>query len=336
MLRARLPLLLALLAALVAPGTLAQEAVPADPDAPEVVVLINGFDIAGATRVGTAIPLDPDAPANLSLAFTPKEPVRIRSVTVGLVVSGPGSDPPPLLSKQAPANSNLVPGFTGYLNTSADLSPIKKLGAGVFLLAVRVGDDANETVFEQEFYIRVPGGASSILTAQGATVTALSVATGYGLWQVLKDAKELRDAYDRHRKRAEERRRRLTLDVVGVAESVVERTLEKTGRPAAEVVSIHRAAGEAEKKFGPLRWTATGLGLGGVTMAWLQFLGYFAFDVASTLITALEVAAGGLTVALIANALMRRWKKAAETRTLVPADGAAAASPAPEAEAPRP
>lgn len=290
---------------------------------PGVTVTIDGRDIAGAHSVGQAIPVDPATPAavSISLAPPPGQTWQVRGIRVGMLVGGPDSQPPDMLTRRFDTESFLPPGYTVIVNRTLDLSSMRSLGAGAFLMQVSVTDAGGSELYAQSFFVRVEG--VPLLTAQGAAVTAVSVATGYGLWQVLKDLKELRDAYDRHRRRRQEARRRLNLDVVGVAEHVAEETLARAGRPAAEIVSIRRAADEAERALGPVRWTATGLGLGAVTMAWLQFLGYLAFDAVGTLMVALEVAAAFLTLALVGRVLLRRYRESARTRTIVPVDAQA-------------
>lgn len=302
---------------------------------PGISASIGGAPLAEAQSAGGAIRVDPDEPVELSISIAPPPNTtwRVKSISVGLLVSGPGSEPPEALVKTTVANSTLPPGFTVVVNRSIELSSLKRVGAGTFLMEAQIRDVNDTQLYAQEFYVRIPASLATIMTAQGATLTAISVATGYGLWSIGKDVKELRDAWARHRKRKEEAK----LDVIGRTEHLAEDIVAKTGKPAADVVGIHRAAQETERSLGPVRWAATGLGLGGVAIAWGQFLGYVAFDLTNLLVTAMEVCAAFLTVALVANALVRRARtkraaaattaaEAAEraaTVTLIPEDGAA-------------
>ena len=272
-----------------------------------VVVSIENASIADATSPGGAIVVDPSAPLRLSISIAPpgNETWHVRAVSVGMLIRGPGTEPPDALVRRSNATATLPPGFTVVVNRTIDLGPVAKLGAGTFLMEAEVIDEGGETLFVQTFYVRVPVSAASILTVQGATVTAITAATGYGLWSIAKDVKELRDAWARHRKKQQMAK----LDVIGKTEHVLEETVAKGGKPLASVVSIHRAAQERERGLGPVRWAATGLGLGGVVMAWLQFLGHLALDTTSLLVTAVEVCAAFLTVALVANALLQRRSK---------------------------
>lgn len=324
--RALLPLILVLLIPVASAQPTLPPGVLVEPGTGEGIrVLLDGVDIAEADAPRTAIPVDVARPLNVTVRISPPEGVdmwEIRGFTMGLLVAGPDSQPPPQLRRQVPANTSVPANFTVSITRNVSLDEVRNLGAGVFLMQVSVVDANETTLHAQSFYVRVEG--NPLLTASGAAVTALSVATGYGLWQVFKDLNELREAYRRHKRRQAEARRR-SLDVVDLAEGKAEDLVARTGRPAATLVEIRRAAGEAERSFGPLRWSATGLGLGTVGLAWLQFLGYVAFDAAAFAIRALELAAGGLAVALVGNALLKRWRESARTRTLVPEEGPAPA-----------
>lgn len=300
---------------------------------PGVDVVIEGVSVSTALRPATAIDVDPAQPVNLSISIAPPpgETWRVGSVTVGLLVNGPGSEPPSALLRTSNATATIPSGFTVVVNRSVPLESLQGVGAGTFLMQAEViGEDGDE-LHSKIFYVHVdPGLLESLLTVQGAALTAVSVATGYGAWQVLKDLKELRDAWARHRKKQQMAK----LDVVGRTEHLAEEVVAKAGKPLAGAVGIHRAAQDAERSLGPARWAATGLGLGGVSLAWLQFLGYVALDATGLVVTAMEICAAFLTVALVANALLRRaWRKAAveepqvapegPTVTLVPEDGSA-------------
>lgn len=277
---------------------------------PGVVVTLENTSLAAASSADQAIVIDPSAPLTMSISIAPPEGEtwEVRAVTVGMLLRGPGTEPPAALVRRSNATATLPPGFTVVLNRSIDLGPVSKLGAGTFLMQAEVLDENDEQLYVQTFYVKVPATAASILTVQGATVTVITAATGYGLWSLAKDGKELRDAWARHRKRAEMAK----LDVIGKTEHVVEDVVAKGGKPLAGAVALHRAAQERERGLGPVRWAATGLGLGGVVMAWLQFLGYLAFDATSMIITAVEVCAAFLTLALIVNALVNMRKQKVE------------------------
>ena len=273
---------------------------------PGVVVTVDGTPVGEAASPASAIAVDPSDPLRLSISIAPPpgETWEVRAISVGLLLRGPGTTPPDSLVRRIDAMATLPPGFTVVLNRSIDLGPIAKLGAGTFLMEAQVLDVNDTQLYVATFYVRVPTSAASMLTVQGATITAMTAATGYGLWQIAVDLKELRDAWARHRKKRELAK----LDVIGKTEEVLENTVAKGGRPLAGAVSLHRQIQEKERGLGPVRWAATGLGLGGLTMAWLQFLGYLALDVTGMVVTAVEVCAAFLTVALLANALLRRRK----------------------------
>jgi hypothetical protein len=266
--------------------------------------------VAGETPVdlaqapGDAIVVDPSEPLALSISLAPPagESWELRAISVGLLVNGPDSEPPELLVRRMETRSSIPAGWTVVVNRTADLSALERVGAGTFLMQAQVQGEGGALLYENAFYVRVPASLATLLTVQGAAIAAVSVATGYGFWQVAKDIKELRDAWDRHRKKKELAR----LDVIGRAEQTLERVAEKGGKPLASAVSMHRAVQAGEKQLRPVRWSATGLGLGGVAVAWLQFLGVIAFDGLDMLVVALEAAAVALTLALLANYLLRR------------------------------
>lgn len=318
-------LVLLLAATLALPTAAAQEPWIYMGGEPGVLVTVAGTDIVTAAQAGSAIRVDPREPVNISISIAPPANTtwRVRSVSVGLLVNGPNSTPPEALLRHNAADADLPPGFTVVLNRTIDLSALQRAGAGTFLMQVEVLDDVDAPLYSVEFYVRVGASLAALLTVQGATITAVSVATGYGIWQVAKDVKEMRDAWERHRKK----KARAKLDVIGAAEHVVEEVGVKLGHGVDKAVALHRAVQDSEKQLGLVRWSATGLGLGGVAMAWLQFLGYLAFDGTQFLITALEGAAIFLTLALVTNALLKRARRAATppaveapTRTIIPSD----------------
>lgn len=294
------------------PSAAAQDAWVYQGGAPGVRVTAAGLPIEGAASAGAAIDIDPAAPLEVSISISPPagETWEVRAVSVGLLVNGPGSEPPEILVRRSETESSLPPGWTVVINRTVELSALKRVGAGTFLMEAKVLDAAEAPLYAQTFYVHVPASVGTLLTAQGAALTAMSVATGYGLWQLAKDVKELRDAWDRHRKRKELAR----LDAIGRAEHTLEELASKAGTKLASAVELHRALQAKEKGLGPVRWSATGLGLGGVTLAWLQFLGYVALDAGTLLLTALEAGAIFLTLALLANTLIRRAKAKTEAR----------------------
>lgn len=288
---------------------------------PGVEVTIAGVSVSDAATPGAALRVDPAQPVNLSISLAPPpgETWRVRAVTVGLLVNGPGSEPPAALLRTSNATATIPPGYTVVVNRSVPLESLQRVGAGTFLMQAEIIDEAGVELHSETFYVHVdPGLLESLLTVQGAALTAVSVATGYGAWQILKDLKELRDAWARHRRKEEMAK----LDVVGRTEHLAEEVVAKAGKPLAGAVTIHRAAQDAERTLGPVRWAATGLGLGGVTLAWMQFLGRVALDATGLLVTAMEFCAGFLTVALVANALVQRARHKADEPhvTLVPED----------------
>lgn len=308
-----------LLLVLAVPTALAQDPWVYYGGEPGVRITAADIAIEGAATPATAIVVDPAQPINLSISISPPENTTwdIRSFSVGLLVNGPDSEPPEALLRRSETDSSLPPGWTVVINRSIELGALQRAGAGTFLMQAEIEDANGSLLYAQSFYVRVPVGPAQLLTVQGATITAVSVATGYGFWQVAKDAKELRDAWERHRKK----QKLAKLDVYGQAEHAIEAVVEKGGKPLASAVDLHRAVQASEKKLSPIRWTATGLGLGGVLIAWLQFLGHIAFDAIGMVVTALEGAAIFLTLALLANALLKRAKaKAAAPAPAAPAE----------------
>ena len=284
-----------------------------------VKVVINGVHITDAGSVATALDLDPGAPASVSIAMTPPENVtwEVRAIRVGLLVSGPGSQAPDALSRVMGADTTLPPGYTVVVNRTLDLGSLKSLGAGVFLMDVRVQDGRGGDLYAQSFYLHVTG--NPFFTVAGATVTALSVATGYGLWRLASDVRELYETWRRHRRERAAKARGGKPNLLRQAKETL-RERDRLERRQA------------------IRWVATGLGLGAVGLSWAQFLGYAAFDYTHTLITALEVGAVFLGVALLLIALRRRLVQGGRetVRTLVPTgpEPAPAAAQAPPEEAP--
>lgn len=296
-----------------------------------VRVLLDGVDIAGADAPLRAVPVDPARPGNLTIRLSPPPGVEaweIRGFGVGLLVSGPGSTPPASLTRNVPTTTTIPQGYTVVINRTLELEDIKGLGAGVFLMQVTVADDHDATLYAQSFYVHVVG--NPFLTASGAIVTVMSVATGYGLWTLLQDLREFWEAYKRHRKEKAEK-------------AAAKAAVSAMGKPrATKVVSkareLHRERERLEKGRRPVRWTATGLGLGAVALSWAQFLGYVAFDLSGLVITTLEVGAVFLTLALVLAAVRKNLLAKAPRLegpfvSLTP-DGPARSVPVEEAGAP--
>jgi hypothetical protein len=299
--------------------------------APGVTVLVDGADVAGAQSAGDALRLDPSSEANISIALSPPPGVTwdIRGFSIGLVLgSVPGRDPT-TVGKDLGTNTSIPPGFTVFVNRSVDLSPFKPIGAGLFLMQVTGHDAEGGSIFAQTFYVHVVG--NPILTVAGATVTVASVATGYGLWQIVQDLREIYEARQRHKKHEKEAKARSAavniLSLAGGLDGVVN---------AAGNVDEH--ASRLQKR-GAIKWTATGFGLGAVTLTWLQFLGYVPFDIGRTLVTAFTAGAVFLTVSLLTISLVKRAQRKREaaaaaaeagaTRTLTPEGPPAAEAPTP-------
>lgn len=288
---------------------------------PGVSVSVNGIDVKAADAPRHSLPLDPRAPANLSvrLAPPPGQWWNLTGFKVGLMVSGPGSSPPDALSRLSPSESEIPPGVTVFVNRTIDLTALESIGAGVFLMRVEAVERDAGIVYAQEFYVHVTG--NPLLTVAGVAVTALSVATGYGLWRLVSDLKEFVDTYRRHRRRVAEAKRRAK-GVVGAA------------------LAVHHEAERIERtRF--LRWTATGLGLGAVLLSWAAFFGYVAFDAMGIVVGALETGTIFLGVALVLAAVKRRieaFRRRHVVRSLTPTgpEPLAGAAPAPEAPLPPP
>ena len=268
---------------------------------PGVAIIVDGRPVASAQDPASAIRVDPGADARLSLALSPSDGTTwdVRSIEVGLLVRGPDSPPPEAFARTSGAVATVPPGWTAVVNRTLPLASLERVGSGAFLMEAEVFDASGASLDRQTFYVRIDAGLAGLLTVQGAVMVALSAAAGYGLWQVLRDLKEIRDAWKRHHERARE-------DVLDKAEHVVEDVATKAGRPLAAAVDVKHAAGDLERKVGPVKWTMTGLGLGGVALCWAQYLGLVAFDVADLLLLAVQVGAAFLVLALVATAIMRR------------------------------
>jgi hypothetical protein len=316
------PAPLLLLAFLLAPGLVAAQQAPADAALPEGVaivqggapgvhVTVNGEDVGQATGPRAAIAFDPSRSANLSLALSPPpgSTWEIRRFEVGLVLTGEGGKP--AITRASETNTSIPSGFTVYINRSVDLSAFKRVGAGLFLMEVRVEDDHGADLYAQNFFVKVEG--NPLLTVAGATVTVITVGTGYGVWQILRDLKELKKARDRHK--AEEAQKGRLSRLADVAGAGLDLTAGVAGTvSAAQDRDAHASRLERRR---PIAWTATGLGLGGVGVSWAQFMGLVPLDVGNLLAWTLGVGALFLSCALLAVALYRRTLRA-RTRTLIP------------------
>jgi len=285
---------------------------------PGIHVALNGADLAGAGASSAALQVDPSQPAALSLSMAPRPGVTwdIRAFSVALLVNGPGSAPPSALTKASETRTTIPPGFTVFVNRTVDLSSLKPVGAGLFLMRVQVLDANDTALYSQEFYVHVKG--NFLFTASGATVTVVTAATGYGLWQVLRDLKEFYKARERHRKREDARKAGLLGKAAAIAGAGLDVTAGAEGVVSA-VGDADDVANRLEKRR-PIAWTATGFGLGGVGVSWAQFLGYVPLDLGNTLAWALGLGATFLTLSLVGLALYKRLqvRSITPTRTLIP------------------
>ena len=277
---------------------------------PGIVVTLDGHDLRDAAATRAAIGVDPAHEANLSMriAAPPNTTWEIRTIRVGLM-TGTGAHAPEKLSKATETNTSIPPGFTVYVNRTIDLSSLKPLGAGLFEMEVRVQDETGKDLYAQPFYVHVLG--NPILTVAGAAATVVTVATGYGLWQIARDVRELKKARDRHREKEAQRGK-----LAGLAAAGIDFSAGLEG--ALSVAQDQDARASRLEKRRPIAWTATGLGLGGVGLTWAQFAGLVPLDFANLAIAALGGAAVFLTLALLAVAMAKRLKERAASRTLVP------------------
>jgi hypothetical protein len=280
--------------------------------APGIHASLDGTDLAAAARPGGAFAIDPDVPVNLSLSLAPPPNVtwEVRAIRVAVVVNGPGTSAPAALTRDQGFHAMLPPGFTVYANRSLALTELKHVGTGLFLMRVTVEDAAGAKLYEQEFYVKVEGNV--LLTASGAVVTVASVATGYGLWRIVMDLREAYKARQRHKKKEHAESR----FAKGTAMAATAMGLAGGLEGLVDVAGDVDPHADRLAKRGPFAWSATGLGLGGVTLSWLQFLGYVPFNVASTLIVACGLAATFLTVCLLVVAMTKRARKRLASRRL--------------------
>lgn len=306
-----------LLVPLLAPVALAQNEPTAPPPSgveyviggePGIHASIDGRDLAEGAHPRDAFLVDPEEPINLTLTLSPPPNVtwEIRSIHFAVVVNGPGSEAPKSLTRDQSFNASLPPGFTVYVNRTIDLAPLKHVGTGLFLMRLDVQDTNGTRLYDQEFYVHIAG--NTLLTASGAVVTAASVATGYGLWQIARDLREAYKARQRHKKEKERQDAKSFGAAATKATALLTHAVALTGGLEGAVDVAGDVDHEADKlsKRRPLAWCATGLGLGGVTMSWLQFLGYVPFNVGQTLVTAAGAAAAFLTLALLLVTMTNR------------------------------
>jgi hypothetical protein len=290
--------------ALLAPAIVAQGQPAAGGGA--VVVTLNGVDVRSAALTRDALGLDAGQPAALSVQLTapPDATWEVRVVRVTLVAGSLGGASFPGLSRDLDVDSTVAPGETLVVNRTADLSALRPVGAGVFRAEVRVLDASGAELFQAPFFVRIAG--NPLLTLAGATVAVLTAASGYGLWRLLRDVRELNEARKRHRRQEEaardaSRAGRLTealgagIDLTGGLEGVV----GIVGGADAEAARLARGK--------PVAWTLTGLGVGGVAVSWSQALGLFPFDVADLL---LAMAGGGVVLLTISLVVFGRARRA--------------------------
>ncbi|MHB8605625.1 MAG: hypothetical protein ACYDCK_10265 [Thermoplasmatota archaeon] len=284
---------------------------------PGVHFYLNGRDAGSADQSSKAIPLDPGRPLNLSVWVAPPNGTiwSLRSVRVAVLLTGPGSSG---LSEERPFNASVPGGYTVYLNQSVDVGSAKNLGAGIFLVRTSVVAVNGTDVGVDTFYVHLMGNV--LLSASGAIASAATVATGYGLWQIVRDVKEFHDARERHKKEEEEKAaaEALAAKQVGKGIDYAKVALNITGGVSGLVNLAgdkHKEAAELGKRA-PIAWCATGLGLGAVGLTWAQFFGYLPVNVGQTLVTAATFGTIFLTLSLIAVAFYRRaQRKKNVTRT---------------------
>lgn len=264
-----------------------------------VSIVLQDVDLAGATTLGGAVEVDPSQPVRVSITLTPPEGVtwNLSGMRVGLLLAGTA----PSYERFVEGRAMVPPGYTVVINRTVDLAGVKALGAGVFRMQVAMVDDRGGVLHAQPFYLHVEG--NPVLTATGAVVTAASAATGYGLWRLVQDVRELKDAHKRHRRRKLEEVRLAEKGVVGAAKETLRERDRLERRPH-------------------LRWTLTGTGLGAVALSWAQFLGYAAFDAMTLLLASLGTAGTFLGLSVLVVAVHRKVAKpVAERVRTVPIQG---------------
>ncbi|MEA3199154.1 MAG: hypothetical protein QOE90_582 [Thermoplasmata archaeon] len=283
-----------LLLLFVAPSAFAQET-------GSVVVTLDGHDVRDADAVSRALALDVGAPAALRVTITaPADRAWDVAAVRVILLAGAGV---PAWSRDLDVGTTIAPGNATVIARDVDLSPLRAVGAGVYRLEARVLDADGGELARTPFFVRVEG--NPLLTAAGAVAVALTGVSAYGIWQLLRDLRELNEARKRHSRREVEEGR--VARVSGVA-------LDLTGGVSGVLGALegHDAEAERLERKAPVKWSLTGLGVGGVLMSWAQALGLVAMDVASLLLALAGGAALLLVVGLLVAAWSRRLRRPAE------------------------
>ncbi len=271
-------------------------------------VEVNGVDVRSAALTRDALGVDASKEATLHVVLTapPDAAWDVRAVRVSLVVASWGS----ALSRDLDVDQTVAPGGTLSLNRTVDLSALRPVGAGVYRAEVLVLATDGATLNSQSFYVRIAG--NPFLTVAAAVATALSAASGYGLWRLLRDLRELNEARKRHGREREEKRRAAAKvgEVLGAG-------FDLTAGLEGVVGVVEGADPEAQRlaKRAPVAWTLTGLGVGGVAASWGQALGLLPFDAAGL---AIAVAAGGALFLMLALLALGLAKRLGRRRPLAP------------------
>ncbi|MHB8605626.1 MAG: hypothetical protein ACYDCK_10270 [Thermoplasmatota archaeon] len=312
MTRAIVPVAIAVVALTVAGLAAAQPVSPSSPPFPEwfafsvggapgVHFFLNGADGAGAQSLRSAIAVDPSAPLRLSVSIAPPANTTwdVRSLRMTVLVAGP--DRAGIVDERV-TNATAPPGDTIYLNETIDLARARSLGTGTFLVRTSVVATDGRDLASQTFYVHLVG---NVLASVGGAVVALAtVAAGYGLLQLLRDLKEIHEARERHKREEEAATESRLAKGLEAAKTALTLTEGATGLVAA---AGDRDAGAARlSRSTPVKWTLTGLGLGGVAVSWAQFLGYLPVDVSQTLLTMAALGAVFLVIGLVALATVQR------------------------------
>lgn len=269
---------------------------------PGITILLEGVDLREARSADSPLEVDPSGALDLSIALAPPQGVtwEIRETRVAVLLHGPDAEPPEALVRRSPTEASIPSGFTVFVNRSFELEALQPLGTGLFLMRVEVADAEGAALYAQDLYVHVLGNV--FLTVAGATAVVASAATGYGLWQIVKDLKEFYKARQRHRKAQRERKAaRLATLGITASDSDLEAALDVAG-------DVDRTAATLSRRR-PLAWAATGLGLGGVAVSWMQFLGRVPVDLGETLMAASAMAAAFLTGCLLLVSLQERLKE---------------------------
>ena len=269
------------------------------------IVRLDGVDLRDASAFTDAMRLDLSKPGDLTVQLTapPDRSWDVRAARVVVVAGSVGPASVPAYSRDIPLDASLAPGETTTLQREVDLSALKVVGSGVFRVEVHIVDAGGDAVYGQPFFVRIAG--NPFFTVAGATATVLTAASGYGIWKLLRDVRELNEARKRMRRDAAQRRdehQARTLAARAISAGVgltggVEGVVAVVGKldPKAARIANRR----------PIGWLFTGLGVGGVALSWAQALGYFPFDLGDLLVGAAAGGAVFLTVGILVAAHFR-------------------------------